>query len=438
MSDESKPEKKKMSKRTSSKKEATSTSKLARVKSVLAKSLKDDEGSIVDIDPEVFTESLAHFSTTSLILDRLISGRPNAKGIDPCPGWPKGRIIQLYGPEGSGKTTLGLHFAKSVIQMGGCVGYLDFENEIIPEYARAIGVPVHDTDKFQLFQPSTFEEGASIMWALAHADVELMIIDSIPAAVPKALVEKTLMEIGDRGQVGANAAAWSAFLPRLRPVCRKHNVTLLGISQIRASISQYGPADTIPGGNAWKFYSALRMRLQKREVEKTKMYSAVSNSAEESPFGNWVQAKLDKCKISCQQGAEAKFFIRYGEGVDNLMSLIQIGMAHKVIRREGAWYRWTTPQGEELAYQGEQKLWAALKADVLKASTLEKQIRPHLANTGIKKGDTEEIEEEELEDDESFQEVLAAISESTTAATSAPKSVASSILQKMKDRSASE
>lgn len=440
---------KKVSKKSPKKAAPESTSKLSKVRAVVTKMLDgDDDDCIVKVDPEQYKESLPHFPTTSIVLDSLISGRPNLRGISPCPGWPRGRFIQLYGPASSGKTTTSLHAAASVCRQGGCVGYLDFENEVIPEYAKTLGVPVDDQDKFQLFMPKTFEEGASIAWGLAHAGVDLIIIDSIPAAVPKALVEKTIGEIGDKGQIGINAQLWSAFLPKLRPVIRQQNVTVLGISQVRANISGYGDPTTIPGGNAWQFYSALRMRLTRKEVVKSKIYSVMTNKGEEQPIGMWVQAKLDKCKVSSQQGAEAKFFIRFGEGIDNISSLIEIALAHGIVKREGAWYRWTPPNAEQLAFQGAEKLWSALKTDPLKAATLEKQVRPYL--TGALRKGTEGDDEEGAgdENDPSFDpnndaglmEVMAALAETTAAELAKPprKSAASRILEKMDETSGDE
>lgn len=400
-----------------------SSSKLANASDLINKILgKDNEDCIVSIDPEQFKVSHAFIPTTSIILDQLISGRQNSRGVNPCPGWPRAKFIQLYGMESSGKTTTALHMAKSVIDGGGCVGYIDFEQDIVPEYARSLGIPVDNENKFRLFQPSTFEEGAQIMWVLATAAVDLLIIDSIPAAVPKALVEKRVQEIGDKGQIGVNASQWAAFLPRLRPLCRKNGVTLLGISQIRASISQYGPPETVPGGNAWKFYSSLRMRLQKKKVITESVYNALTNEAEDKPIGQWVTAKLDKCKVSAQQGAEALFFIRFGEGIDNLASLLEIGEAHKIIKKDGSWFTWIQPGGEEAKFQGKEKLYAFVKADPARAAALEKQIRPFLTPAAVKQAqavvdedeDEEDLDENEVDEDD-LASVMASIAETTNA-----------------------
>jgi len=439
--DEKDTPKKKVSKKAGSKKSAPtdSGSKLDRACAVIAKMMDEDDDCIVNIDPEQFKVSHPFIPTTSMVLDHLISGKANSKGVSPCPGWPRAKFIQLYGMESSGKTTTALHMSKSVIAQGGCVGYIDFEQDIVPDYARALGVPVDNKEKFRLFQPKTFEEGAQIMWVLAHAGVDLLIIDSIPAAIPKALVEKTVKEIGDKGQIGVNASAWSAFLPRLRPVCRKFGVTLLGISQIRASISSYGSPETVPGGNAWKFYSSLRMRLQKKKVITASTYSSMTNEAEDKPIGMWVQAKLDKCKVSSQQGAEALFFIRFGEGIDNLSSLMEIAQAHDVIKKGGAWFTWIQPGGEEAKFQGLEKMWAYVKADPIRQAALEKQVRPYLMGTitsGTGRSDEEEEEEEEDGDpDAGLAAAMAAIGETVAAEiteSAKPRGAAGRMLDKIK------
>lgn len=369
-----------------------------------------------------------HVSTDSVILDTLISGRPNEYGVSPCPGWPRGRIIQLYGHESSGKTTVALHMAKSVIKAGGSVGYLDFENEIIPAYAKTIGIPIHDKDRFILCSPTTFEEGASIMWALAKAGVELIIVDSIPAAVPQALLDKTVQEIGERGQIGVNAAAWSAFLPRIRPICNENGTTLLGISQVRANIASggYGPSVTVPGGNAWKFYSAIRMCLQKVKTVKAPVRNAVTNSVEDTPVGIMVKAKLDKCKITPQQGAESEFFIRMGDGIDNAYSLIEMAESYKIVKKDGSWYEWQPPNEEALVRaQGKEKLWKVLQQDPAKLAALERQLRPKLTESIRKTEVTDEDGDDDTGEDEDFQKVMATISGATAAAVSNPPAAAS-------------
>lgn len=399
-------------------------SKMAKALEAIKKALPDSKDSIVNIDPEQFTTSLPHIPTTSLILDQLIGGRNNSRGVAPCPGWPSGKIIQLYGMESSGKTTTALHMSKSVTAQGGSVAYIDFEQDVVPEYAKHLGVPIEDKDRFQLIQPESFEEGAAMMWVFAMAGIELIIVDSIPAATPKALLEKSVKEMGDKGQIGINASAWSAFLPRIRPILRKNNVTLLGISQVRAAITQYGPPENIPGGNAWKFYSSLRMRLQRKSVVTNKVYSALANAGEDKPIGQWVQAKLDKCKVSAQQGAESLFFIRFGEGIDNLMSLMEIAKVHKIIQQSASWYTWVTPSGEEAKFQGEEKLYAHIKSDPIRVATLEKQIRPHLTGAitlGVAdededdSGDTLDLEGGDLSADGGLDAALAAIAETTHA-----------------------
>ena len=391
-----------------------SNNPLMQAAAAVKASLKTEEW-LVELDAKSMTKSVPHLPSGSMVINYLIGGKPNEAGIAPCPGIPRGRIMNLYGHEGSGKTTLALTVAAQTIRDGGTVLYIDWENEIVPGYAKALGVPIEDPTKFHLAQPETLEEGLAILWTYASAGVSLIVLDSVGAGVPRAYFEKSIKETGDQQRVGANAAAWSQFLPKLRNRTQKTNTTIIGISQIRDSINTMGYGDqiTVQGGKAWKFYSALRMKLQRVKTEKTTEYSNLTNKTEDRVVGAIIKAKLDKCKVAASQGNEERFYIRWGEGIDDIRSVMDIATSHNIIDKKGSWLEWRKPDGDSIRLQGAEKMRAALKADPSLIRILEDQIKPHMAGKNL---EVEEVTENygDLEDgqmDEDVKDMIESISQ---------------------------
>ena len=317
--------------------------KMAALAGVVQKAFKEKVGK-VDLDMQARKKPHPHIPTGSIIVDWLIGGQPNDFGVPPCPGLPKGRLVNLYGMESSGKTTLALTTAATTIQNGGRVCFIDWEHAIDLRYAASLGVP-QDEEKFFLVQPTDLETGMGIAYVMAKGGIDLIIIDSVGAGVPKKLMEQSISEIGEVGRVGIMAQKWGAFLPKLKEAIAKSGSSVIGISQMRDKIdtgggrpSYGGPQKQAQGGNAWKFYSELRMMLVRVKQEKGKLYSALENKWIEGVVGNVIKAKIDKCKVAPTQGATAEFFIRYGEGIDDVRSIIEVAVAHGVIKKAGAWY----------------------------------------------------------------------------------------------------
>lgn len=388
-----------MAKSKKSSKKSTSASVgnsvLAQAKAAAKSALKTEDWHVA-LDNHQLKESVPHLRTGCLAVDQLIGGRHNKFGVPACPGIPKGRITNLYGHESSGKSTLCLEIASQTIKEGGTVLYIDFENEIIPSYAKSLGIPVEDENKFQLVQPDTLEQGLKIAWVYASAGVNLIVIDSVGAAVPQDTLDKSVKEMAGNNQLGLLARKWSAFLPQLRQRCQKTGTTLIGISQTRAAINTGGyGADqvTVQGGTAWKFYSALRLRLRKIKTEKANIHSSMSNKVEETTSGIVVKAKLDKCKVADTQGNEQVFYIRFGEGIDNVRTLIEVGVAYGVISKSGSWMEWNRPDGESVKLQGTDKLRTYLMKDSSALQMLEDQVMPFMRASTKKIEEPEEPEE---------------------------------------------
>jgi len=384
---------KKAAKKKTAKKTSKKGSGLSAARAMLKTALKNDDY-VVNLDPKQAKKSMEVISTGSIVINHLIGGKLNEHGVAPCPGVPRGKILNLYGPEGSGKTTIALQTAAECIKAGGQVCYIDWEHEIVPEYAMALGVPIGDEDKFMLMQPDTLDDGIAILWTMATHKIDLVVLDSVGAGVPQAYFEKSIKETAAQGRVGMNAAVWSAFLPKLKARITKTGTAIIGISQMRDSINTMGYGDnfTVQGGKAWKYYSALRMRLKKVGTEKASEYSALSNKTDNRVVGAKIRAKLDKCKVSPQQGNEEDLYIRWGLGVDDLRSLIEIGLAHNLIRKKGAWYYWTDPEGEEHGGQGMERFRAFFDKTPGARKALERQIKPYMAAGGSDDGADDEDE----------------------------------------------
>jgi recombination protein RecA len=251
---------------------------------------------------------------------------------------------------------------------------------------------------------------------MANAGVDLVILDSVGAGVPKALAEKSVKEVADQGRLGANAAVWSAFLPKLKGRINKTGTTILAISQLRSAVNVmgYGEQFTVQGGKAWRFYSALRMHLKAIGKDKATVYSSLTNKAEDRVVGVKTRARLEKCKVSPQQGNEEIFYIRWGQGIDDLRSLIEIGLAHKLIRKKGAWYYWIDPEGTEHSGQGLEKFRTRFEKDAQNLKALQRQIQPYLASKGGENLDQEIDEDapeaESFQTDKELEDLLSSIS----------------------------
>lgn len=357
---------------------AKGSSALTRARTALKAALEDDP--MVELNMSMLRSSMPHIPTGSIVIDYLIGGRPNQYGVAPCPGIPRGRITNLYGNAGAGKTTLALTIAATVCAAGGTVCYIDWEHEVEPRYAAALGVPVTDSSRFQLLQPNTLEDGMKIMITMASEGVDLVVVDSVGAGVPAQVYNQELDKEGDFGRMGLVAAKWSQFLPKFKSLLSKSGTALLGISQLRKTMNSGPGPDSAPqGGEAWKFYSTVRMGLRVFSKQKTNIFNALTGKTEEMVTSATVLAKLDKCKVSDSVHHEQMFFLRSGTGIDNTRSVAELAVVLKIVQKGGSWHTWENGPAGQVRANSIDAFVKAINATPGGLETLFAQVAPRLS-----------------------------------------------------------
>ena len=273
-------------------------------------------------------------------------------------GVPKGRIIEIYGPESSGKTTLALHILAEAQKQGGEVAFVDAEHALDPVYAAALGV---DTDNMLVSQPDTGEQALEITDALVRSGaVDAVVVDSVAALVPKQEIEG---EMGDTF-VGLQARLMSQALRKLAGTIAKTNCVVIFINQLRMKIGvMYGNPETTTGGNALKFYSSVRLDV--RRVEAIKEGGNV--------IGNKTRVKVVKNKVA-PPFREAHFDIMYGQGISKWGELVDLAVQMEIVQKSGSWFS----MGDERIGQGKDSVKTYLQENPDIAEQVEAQVRANL------------------------------------------------------------
>ncbi len=273
-------------------------------------------------------------------------------------GVPKGRIIEIYGPESSGKTTLALHILAEAQKMGGEVAFVDAEHALDPVYAAALGV---DIDNMLVSQPDTGEQALEITDALVRSGaVDAVVVDSVAALVPKQEIEG---EMGDTF-VGLQARLMSQALRKLAGTISKTNCVVIFINQLRMKIGvMYGNPETTTGGNALKFYSSVRL-----DVRRTESIKEAGNV-----IGNKTRVKVVKNKVA-PPFREAYFDIMYGQGISKWGELVDLAVDMDIVQKSGSWFS----MGEERIGQGKDSVKTFLQANPDIAEKVEAQVRENL------------------------------------------------------------
>ena len=273
-------------------------------------------------------------------------------------GLPRGRVVEIYGPESSGKTTLALHAIASVQAAGGLAAFIDAEHALDPDYASKLGI---DLDSLYVSQPDTGEQALEICDTLVRSGaLDLVVIDSVAALVPRAEIEG---EMGD-SHVGLQARLMSQALRKMAGALSNTNTTCIFINQLREKIGvMFGSPETTTGGKALKFYASVRLDVRRIETLK----------GGTEAVGNRTRVKVVKNKVA-PPFKQAEFDILYGEGISREGSLIDIGVDAGIVRKSGAWY---TYEGDQLG-QGKENARTFLKDNPDLSNEIEKRIKEAL------------------------------------------------------------
>ena len=267
-------------------------------------------------------------------------------------GLPRGRMIEIYGPESSGKTTVALHAVAEAQKLGGVAAFVDAEHALDPVYAKKLGV---DLDDLYVSQPDTGEQALDIVDALVRSSaVDIIVVDSVAALTPKAEIE------GDMGDshVGLQARLMSQALRKLTAIVNKSKTCVVFINQLREKVGvMFGNPEVTPGGKALKFYASIRIDVRKTDILKDT----------EGAAGNRTRAKVVKNKLA-PPFRQAEFDIMYGEGVSQEGCLIDLGVQYDIIKKSGAWFSYNDQKvangrekNPELAKEIEQRIRTAAK-----------------------------------------------------------------------------
>jgi len=316
------------------------------------------KGAIMRMGDDAGRKDVPVVSTGSLALDV-------ALGVG---GLPRGRVIEIYGPESSGKTTLTLHAVAEAQKVGGTAAFVDAEHALDPSYAEALGVNVDD---LLVSQPDTGEQALEITDMLVRSGaVDIVVVDSVAALTPKAEIEG---EMGD-SHVGLQARLMSQALRKLTANIKRTNCMVIFINQIRMKIGvMFGSPETTTGGNALKFYSSVRLDIRR--------IGAIKRGDE--AVGNETRVKVVKNKMA-PPFKQAVFEILYGEGISREGELIELGVEHGLVKKSGAWYSY----GDDRIGQGKDNVRQFLKDNPDMAADIERQVREKLLPKTMPAADT--------------------------------------------------
>ena len=296
-------------------------------------------------------------------------------------GLPRGRIVEIYGPESSGKTTLALHAVAEAQKAGGEAAFIDAEHALDPIYAKKIGV---DIDNLIVSQPDTGEQALEIAEALIRSGaIDIVVVDSVAALVPKAEID------GDMGDshIGLQARLMSQALRKLAGAISKTNCIIIFINQLREKVGvMFGNPETTAGGRALKYYASVRMDIRKVEMIKQ----------EGEVIGNRTKVKIVKNKVA-PPFREAEFDIIYGKGISKAGDMLDLAVNLDIVNKSGAWFSY---DGERIG-QGRENVKQYLEENPKIMDEIEKKVRTHFDEAFEKSlGDTEDIEDDDDEFDE--------------------------------------
>lgn len=293
-------------------------------------------------------------------------------------GVPRGRIVEIYGPESSGKTTLAQHIVAEAQKKGGIAAFIDAEHALDPEYARKLGVKV---DELLISQPDTGEQALEIAEELVRSGaIDVIVVDSVAALVPKAEIDG---EMGD-SHMGLQARLMSQALRKLTGIVNKTKTTVIFINQLRSKIGGYGNPETTTGGNALKYYASVRIDIRRKETLKK----------DGQEYGNLVKVKVVKNKVA-PPFRTAEFEIIYGEGISQIACLLDVAVAMNIVAKAGTWFSY----GDTRLGQGKEKSKDFLLENIAILEEIENKVRDNISSLVLNTSEDAETSEE-LEDND--------------------------------------
>lgn len=309
------------------------------------------KGAIMKLGDDVANQDMEVISTGCITLDM-------ALGVG---GFPRGRIIEIFGPESSGKTTVALHAVAQAQKAGGIAAFIDAEHALDPLYAKNLGV---NLEELYVSQPDSGEQALDIVDSLVRSSaIDIIVVDSVAALTPKAEIE------GDMGDshIGLQARLMSQALRKLTAIVNKTKTCIIFINQLREKVGvMFGNPETTPGGKALKFYASIRVDVRKGDVIKDSSGVTVGNKA---------KARIVKNKVA-PPFKQAEFDIVYGEGISNEGCIMDLAVEHDIVKKSGAWYSYNDTKvangrdkmrqylkdNPEVAAEMEQKIWEAVRS----------------------------------------------------------------------------
>lgn len=305
------------------------------------------QGALMKLGDKADVAGIEVIPSGSILLDE-------ALGIG---GYPRGRVIEMYGPESSGKTTLALHAIAEAQKLGGVAAFVDAEHALDPVYAKNLGVNI---DELWVSQPDTGEQALEITENLVRSGaVDVIVVDSVAALTPEKEIEG---EMGD-SVMGMQARLMSQALRKLTAIIGKSNCIVIFINQIRMKIGvMFGNPETTTGGQALKFYSSVRLEIRRIET--------IEGKGEEDAIGNRVRVKIVKNKVA-PPFRKCELDIYFGKGISSIASLLDSAVKHGIVDKRGAWYN----MGEEKIGQGKENAVNYITQNIELAKEIEKRIR---------------------------------------------------------------
>lgn len=294
-----------------------------------AKTAKEDKRAIKNLHEQ----KVEFIPTGSWVIDRLIG---DGYGNNGSGGLPRGHIVEVFGNESCGKTTLGISACVEAQKMGLIPMWLDFERTFSKDYAQRMGL---DLNKFIFHEPDYFEHGAALIAKALKTHPAIIVVDSVSAMIPKAFMEASE---DDPGRIGEHARVMAKFLPTMCKFIPEYNTCLLFINQLRSVIkaSKYdpGPNEETSGGRSIKFFSSVRIKMQTSKIDYIKAFSRITGKTEDQPNNVCVKVKIIKNKVD-KPHYSGPIYIKFGEGFDNISSIIDLADNCDVLKKSGAYYR---------------------------------------------------------------------------------------------------